>query len=161
MNPRHLPGQIIALAAFAGFVGYFSHAPAYQHRPPEVAVVKLSLTHPGQRLADCHRRTPEELARLAPNMRAKMDCPRGRHSVSIALEVDGRPLYAVTANPAGITSDGAARIYERFDIPAGPHRFVVRMNDGLEHRAEHLATLVPQQVFVVGFDEEDGHFSFR
>lgn len=70
--------QALAYAAFATFVGYFSSGPPYRLRGDDEAVVKLSFTHSAQLAHACRERSAEELARLAPNMRTKLDCPRGR-----------------------------------------------------------------------------------
>ncbi len=68
--------QGVCYAAFMGVVWYFSTSPAYEHLPPGQAVVKLSLQHAGQRKQACRERSAEELAKLAPNMRAATVCPR-------------------------------------------------------------------------------------
>ena len=39
-------------------------------------LLKLSLSHAGARKEACHQRSAEELAKLAPNMRAPSVCPR-------------------------------------------------------------------------------------
>lgn len=165
-KPRYLLGQVVAYAFFASLIAGFSGAPAYHQRPPEDAVVKLSLTHPGQRLAACRQRSKEELAKLPPNMRAKQDCQRGRHAVSVAMDIDSQPAFRLTAKPSGLASDGTARFYDRRDVPAGLHHIAVRMVDsgrteGSDHAAETDVTLAEGQVFVVDFDEETGQFAFK
>ena len=70
------PLQALCYAAFVAFVGYFSTSPSYVHLPAGEALVKLSFQHAGQRKVPCRERTPEELAKLAPNMRAAQDCRR-------------------------------------------------------------------------------------
>jgi len=62
--------QAVLYGAFAAFVGYFSTAPTYDHLAPGEALVRLSFSHAAQRKEPCRERTPEELAKLAPNMRA-------------------------------------------------------------------------------------------
>ena len=42
-------------------------------------------------LGDVYKR--QELAKLPPNMRTKMDCPRQRSEVQVELDMDGKPLY--------------------------------------------------------------------
>lgn len=166
IKPRFIAGQVAAFAAFAAVVGYFSHAPAYVQHPPGVALIKLSMTHPGKRVDECHQRTPEELAKLAPNMRAKQSCGRERNEVTIELDIDGRNVVHKTAAPTGLSRDGTSRFYDSFEIPAGPHGLVVRMRDsgrkdGFDHVAERQLTLAPRQVLVIDFDEEDGHLVFE
>lgn len=69
--------QALLYGAFIAVLGYFSTSPAYRHLPPDQALVKLSFTHAAQRKGECRTRTPEELAKLPPNMRIAQDCPRG------------------------------------------------------------------------------------
>jgi len=76
-------GQAAVYGLIALALGYFSDQPAYTHFPPDRALVKLSLVHPGAPAGECRRRTPEELAQLAPNMRKVLDCPRGRLPVLV------------------------------------------------------------------------------
>lgn len=163
---RHLLGQALLLAAFAGTVAGFSGAPEYRQRSPEDAVLKVSLTHPGQRIHPCTQRSPEELAKLPPNMRIRQQCQRGRYPVSLAMDVDGRPALALTAKPAGLASDGASRFYDRREIAPGRHLIRIRMTDGPpaetgDQQAEQTIVLVPGQVFIIDFDDEDRRFVFK
>ena len=81
-------GQAIAYAVFAVVIGLFSAWPGYGYTHPDEAQVKLSLSHPGQRVVECRKRTREELAELAPNMRAQFACTRERWPVRVELEMD-------------------------------------------------------------------------
>ncbi len=121
--------QVPAYAAFAAFVGYFSSAPPYRHLDPGLAVLKLSFVHAGEIKGQCHTRTAEELAKLAPNMRAAEDCPRERSDVVVQVEMDDRVLYRVEARPGGLRHDLPARVFRRHEIPAGRHRFRARLAD--------------------------------
>ena len=87
-----ITGQAIGYAAFCAVLAYFSTSPAYQHLPPDGALVKLSLQHAGQRKEACRERSAEELAKLAPNMRAASVCPRERVAVTVEIELDGRTI---------------------------------------------------------------------
>jgi len=93
-------GRLLALAAFAVLVGYFSNAPAYRSFPADAALVKLSLSHAGARKVECRRFTPEEIAALAPNMRRPLDCPRERVALRVELDIDGHNLYAASVPPS-------------------------------------------------------------
>ena len=73
LKPAALVGQVILYGAFAAFIGTFASSPKYQQIPDDVARIKLSISHLGGR--ECRKRTPEELAKMPPNMRAPMDCP--------------------------------------------------------------------------------------
>src|SRR6185437_5998397 len=87
--------QAVLYAAFVAVVGYFSNAPAYEHLPPNDALLRLSLSHAGARKEACHQRSAEELAKLAPNMRAQSVCPRERAPVVVDVELDGTRVFHV------------------------------------------------------------------
>lgn len=162
---RSIALQIPAYAAFAAFVGYFSSAPVYRHLEPERAVVKLSLRHAGERKLECRERSEAELAKLAPNMRAKLDCPRERSDVRVEIEMDGQVLYQIVAPPTGLRKDLPSTVYRRFEIPAGTHRFKARLADGpggdFRHNAATTVTLAPGRVLVIDFVGSSGGFQFR
>ena len=91
-------GQGILYLLFAAFIGYFSTAPAYQHLAPDHALLRLSFRHPGQFITDCRARSAEELAKLPPQLRAQMDCPRERSPVHVRVELDGEHALRVQFN---------------------------------------------------------------
>lgn len=158
-KPVSIVGQALLYALFAGFIGFFSTRPTYRPLPPAHALLKLSVSHAGALKADCHRRSQEELDKLPPNMRVPTDCPRERSPLVIELALDGRVLHAETAAPSGLARDGAATVYRRFVVPAGPHRIAVRLNDdvrvaGFNHQREADLDLVPGQVLVIDFDSD-------
>ncbi len=157
--------QAVCYAAFMTVVGYFSTSPAYKHLPPGDAVVKLSFQHAGQRKEACRERSAEELAKLAPNMRATSVCPRERAPVSVDVQMDGKPLFAVVAPPSGLAKDGASTVYRRIAIPAGEHRFAARLTDTADGSgavdAARTVDLRPGRVLVIDFDAKAGGFVFR
>ncbi|HYQ98489.1 MAG TPA: hypothetical protein VET86_00500 [Casimicrobiaceae bacterium] len=157
--------QALCYAAFVAVVGYFSTSPPYVHLPAGEALVKLSFQHAGERKEACHERTAEELAKLAPNMRAASVCPRERVPVEVQVEMDGKPLFAVVARPSGLAKDGASTVYRRVAVPAGAHRIVARLKDapagGFGYAVERTVDLAPGRVLVIDFDKKDGGFVFR
>ena len=156
--------QALAYAAFVAMVGYFSTSPPYQALPDGQALVRLSLRHSGQPKAPCRERTAEELAKLAPNMRAASVCPRERADVVVSVAMDGRPLFDVVAPPSGLSKDGASIVYRRASVPAGEHRFVARLADTVDgnpgHLAERVVDLKPGRALVIDFDAKSGGFTF-
>ena len=154
------PLQAVCYGAFMAVVGYFATSPAYVHLPAGRALVKLSFQHAGQRKEACRERSPEELAKLAPNMRVASVCPRERAPVEVAIEMDGKPLFALVAPPTGLSRDGASTIYRRAAIPAGAHRFVAKMKDsiagGYDIVGARTLDLKPGRVLVIDFDAKDG-----
>lgn len=159
-------GQAVFYGAFALFIGYFSTSPAYVHVPPDQAVVKVSFSHAGQPVQPCRTRTKEELERLPPNMRTPMDCVRERSPVTFEFDLDGQRLYSVSAQPRGLSRDGAASLYRRITVPAGEHRLAARLKDsvlveGFNYEHSETVTLVPGQIFVVDFNARKGGFVFK
>ncbi|MEI6737458.1 MAG: hypothetical protein WCL29_03165, partial [Pseudomonadota bacterium] len=100
-SPLRYALQGLAYVAFAVVIGYFSSAPAYRQLADHEAVVKLSFSHSAQLKQVCRERSEAELAKLAPNMRLKFDCPRERANVSVELDMDDKPLYRIDTPPSG------------------------------------------------------------
>ena len=161
-----IAAQTLLYGAFLAVIGYFSVRPVYQSVAPDQALIKLSFSHAAQPVGACHRRTPEELARLPPNMRAPEVCPRERSPVVFALELDGHVAYEAVLPPTGFARDGAARLYRRFPVAAGEHRLRARLRDnvrdtGYTYTREEKITLVPGQVFVIDFNPRRGGVVFK
>lgn len=150
--------------AFAAFIGFFATNPRYQHLAPDQALLKLSLAHFGDR--ECRKRTPEELQKLPPNMRAPLECPRERSPLTIELDIDGQPMYRGVIQATGLSKDGIATVYRRFELPAGEHQLAVRMNDnirepGFKYVKEGKVVLKPAQVLVIDFNPDKGGLFFQ
>ena len=157
--------QITLYSVFGLVVATFAVAPSYERVTPDSAVVKLSFSHAGERREPCRTLSPEELAALAANMRSGVDCPRERVPVVVELEIDGERVHHASLQPSGLASDGPSSIYERFDVPAGPHRIRVRLRDsrresGFDHEGTTDVHLSPRQSFVIDFRSELGGFQF-
>lgn len=156
--------QVVAYGAFAAFIGYFSTSPPYRLRGEGNAIVKLSFSHAAQLEYPCRTRTDAELAKLAPNMRTKMDCRRERAPVTVELDMDGKALYRITTQPTGLHQDGSATVYRRLEIPAGRHVFHARMADGPDKSFKYSRDidleLAPGEVLIVDFLAGDGGFVF-
>lgn len=169
-DPGRLPAplryalQALAYGAFAAILGFFSTAPSYRLRADNDAVLKLSFTHSARLVRACRERSEAELAKIAPNMRTKMDCPRERSVVTVELDMDGKRLYRIDASPAGLHRDGAAAVYRRLAIPAGRHQFHARLADGPDGAfrvASDVAfDLAPGQVLIVDFATDGSGFVF-
>ena len=157
--------QAVLYAAFAAAVGYFSSAPTYRHLKPDEALVRLSFSHGAQRKQPCRERTPEELAKLAPNMRAPTVCPRERADVTVELEMDGKLLHRIVAPPTGFARDGASTVYRRVTVGAGRHEFRVRLSDSAQgefnYSAQRGIEIAPGRVLLIDFNTAQGGFVFR
>ncbi|HEX8741419.1 MAG TPA: hypothetical protein VF925_14935 [Casimicrobiaceae bacterium] len=157
--------QAMLYAAFVAVIGYFSTSPAYVHLAPGESVVKLSLSHAGERKEACRTRTDEELAKLAPNMRSPTVCPRERVPVRVVVAIDGATLFDVVAPPTGLAKDGASNVYRSIAIAAGRHHVHAELADAPGGRVTFTANadvdLAPGRLLVIDFSPADGGFLFR
>ena len=154
-------GQALLYGGFALVVGVFSRWPSYHPLAQNEAQIKVSFIHHGARLAECRPYTAEELAKLAPNMRAPMKCARARAPARRRLGIDGGAVDAHTATPSGFSRDGASTVYQRLNVPAGEHRITVRMKDNMKstdfpYVRDSIVTLQPAQVMVIDFNPDKG-----
>lgn len=161
-----IAGQFAVIAALFAGVAVLASRPAYHQIPAGAGVMMLTFVHGADRRAECRRLSPEEIARLPPNMRRVQDCPRGRRPIHVELDVDGRPLYRADLPPTGIAGDGPSRAYQRFVLPAGRYDVAVRMRDtprseSFDHERRGIVDLAAEQMFVIDFRSESGEFVFR
>ena len=157
--------QLALYVPLMALIGLFSTQPRLEVLAPDEALLRLSFIHAAERKAPCRTRTPEELARLAPNMRAAEDCPRERAPVLVELEVDGEIVLRREVQPAGLKNDGNAALYHRLRLPAGEHRVVARLRDrpagDFNFHADERVRLRPGQVLLIDFVAAKGGFLFR
>lgn len=157
--------QLALYVPLMALIGYFSSFPKFTQVPEGEALVRLSFVHAAERLQACRERTPEELAKLAPNMRAALDCPRERAPVRVELEYDGRVVYRREVAPAGLRRDGAAAVHHRMTVPAGSHRLVARLRDrasgDFNYVREASLVLGPGSSLVIDFNASQGGFLFK
>lgn len=166
MRAVRLIGQFIVIVALFAGVATLSDWPTHAQIPKNSGVVMLTFVHGADRKGECRRLTPEEIAKLPPNMRRVQDCPRGRRPIYVELDVDGRSLYKASLPPTGIAGDGPSRVYQRFVLPAGKYDVAVRMRDtarpdGFDHERRDSVELSPDQMFVIDYRPESGSFVFR
>ena len=158
--------QVLAYAAFAALLGYLSASPGYDYASADKATVKLSLSHAANRVKPCVQLTPREIAELPPNMRRPEICERERLPLTVELEIDGEIVRSIEAQPSGLWNDGAASIYERFEIEAGAHTVTARLrdtdrSDGWDYTHTEDVMLAAGRYFTVTFRAETGGFRFR
>ncbi|MFC5300315.1 hypothetical protein [Azospira restricta] len=159
-----IAGQVVLYGAFAAFIGYFATDPVYRQIPDDVAVIKVSFSHLGDR--ECRKRTPEELAKLPPNMRAPMDCPRERSDIRFELDIDDQNVVRHVLHPTGLYKDGISTMYRRLEVKAGTHKFSVRMQDNVKQEGwkfikEETVELKPAQAMVIDFHPDKGGLFFK
>lgn len=144
-----------AFLALSLGVAWLSAHPPWQSVQADSGVMRLSFTHSGAR--NCRDRTPEELAKLPPNMRATQICDRRRQPVYLEFELDGKIEKARNYSPSGLFGSGPSRIYERLVLPSGPHRVALRMRDnpaspGFTHETAFDIMLEAGESVAIDFD---------
>ena len=158
-------GQLVLYLPLMALLGYFSTRPPFSAIAADQALVRLSFIHAAERKYPCRTRSAEELAKLAPNMRAAQECPRERSPVLVELELDGEVLVRREVQPAGVQRDGNAALYVRAPLPAGRHRIVARLRDrpqgDFNYRSEETVELAPGHVLLIDFVAAKGGFAFR
>jgi len=158
--PRYLL-QAALYALFALVLGVFTTWPPYRLLEPDQGLLRLSILHAGKPLHECRQRTPEELAKLPPQMRQATDCPRERSPVLVRVELDDRTVVDESFPPGGLARDGASAGYRRMPLAAGVHRLRVQVSDDVRRRDQPstLDTQVavkPGQVVLIDYDAEQG-----
>ncbi len=157
--------QGVSYAVFMAGIAYFSVLPVYEHVDPSKAVIKLAFNHAGELKEKCRRLTPEEIQKLAPNMRRQTQCGRERLPIEVELYLDDQLLYRASAPPSGLWGDGTSTVYQRFVVTPGSHLLTVRLRDSyrtdsFDFEHSERIELRARQNFVVGFRPETGGFSF-
>jgi hypothetical protein len=156
--------QLALYVPLMAILAYFSTEPRFSVVGPDQALVRVSLIHATQRREACRERSAEELARLAPNMRAALDCPRERSPLLVEVELDGKLVLRREAQPSGLRRDGNAAVYERLALPAGRHRIVARLRDrpegGFNYVKDETVELAAGRVLIIDFNAAKGGFAF-
>jgi len=157
-------GQVVLYGAFAAVIGYFATNPVYRQIPDDVAIIKVSFSHLGDR--ECRKRTPEELAKLPRNMRAPMDCPRERSDAKVEVDLDDQAIVRHVMHPTGLYKDGISTMYKRIEVKAGTHKLAARLQDNIAHEGfkfskEETIELKPAQVMVIDFNPDKGGLFFK
>jgi hypothetical protein len=158
--------QVALFASFALFVHHFSSAPRYEYERPELATVKLSLSHGAELVVPCVQFTIEEIAAMPLDDRRPAQCERERLPLTVELEVDGEVVVHIEAAPLGLSKDGPASVYERFTLQPGSHRITARLRDtdraeGWDYTHTDDVTLEAGRYFTVTFKAETGGFVYR
>jgi hypothetical protein len=160
-----LLGQGLFYAAVAAFVGYFSQNPAWTAFPPDRAQILVSFAHGAERREACRRLTPAEIAKLPPSERRPNTCERERLPVHLVIEIDGGVVFDALLPPTGIWQDGPSRAYEKFAVPPGRHRILLKLEDrgrkdAFAWVAEREVELAPGRKLAVDFKADEGGFLF-
>jgi hypothetical protein len=156
--------QLALYAPLMAILAYFSTEPRFSMVGPGEALVRVSFIHATERRQPCRERSAAELAKLAPNMRAALDCPRERSPLLVEVELDGKLVLRREARPSGLRRDGNAAVYERMALPAGRHRIVARLRDrpegGFNYVKDQTVELAAGRTLIIDFNAAKGGFAF-
>ena len=94
------------------------------------------------------------------------ECGRERLPVRVEVDIDGKTVIGITAEPSGLWSDGPASVYERIPVAAGSHTITVRLRDsaretGWDYEQTATVDLAPGRYFTITFRAANGGFAFR
>lgn len=156
--------QAFNLTIFMGIVGYFSIYPQFKHLEDDKAMITLAISHAGERREECRKISPEEMAKLPPNMRRPMDCPRERSPITVELALDGKTMISDSVEPPGLYNDQGIDIFQSIKVPVGKHHLSIKMNDNVRVEGptfthELDVNLTPAQLLVIQFDSVAGKFT--
>lgn len=111
-------GAMLALAAL-------SQLP---YTPPAAgdAVLRLSWRTRGERVEECRRLSPEEIAALPAHMRREEVCEGRLLPSHLRVEVDGRVLVDDSVRAAGARGDRPLYVFREIPLAPGAHALEVR-----------------------------------
>lgn len=164
MKALRIAAQLALYVPLMALLAYFSTEPRFSAVAPDEALLRVSFIHATQRKEACRERSAEELSKLAPNMRAALDCPRERSPLLVEIELDGKIVLRREVQPSGLRRDGNVAVYQRLALPAGRHRIVARLRDRAEgdfnYRKDETVQLAPGRVLIIDFNAARGGFAF-
>ncbi len=158
--------QVLLYAVFAVVIGYFSLSPGYRYASPELASIKLSLSHAADRVEECVKLTPQQINERAMAGEPISECARERLPLTVELDIDGARVLHVTATPSGLWNDGPSSVYQRLPVEPGAHTITARLRDsartdGWDYEYSERVTLHAGRYFTITFRAETGGFAFR
>ena len=164
MKALRIAAQFALYVPLMAILAYFSTEPRFSMVAPDEALVRVSFIHATQRREACRERSAEELAKLAPNMRAAQDCPRERSPLLVEVELDGKLVLRREVQSSGLRHDGNVAVYERMALPAGRHRIVARLRDRAQgefnYAKDETLELAGGRVLIIDFNAARGGFEF-
>ncbi len=153
--------QAFNYTIFMALIWYFATSPSVRVIEDDEAMITVAFGHAGETRAECRKLSQEELMKLPPNMRKPEDCPRERSPIIIEARLDGEIIFSKTMPPPGIFNDGGVNIYYNSKVPAGKHKFEIKMDDsvrkqGFNHTLEQGININPAQILLVEFEPLKG-----
>jgi hypothetical protein len=164
MKALRFAAQLALYAPLMALIAYFSTQPRFAVIAPGEALLRVSFIHATERKEACRQRSPAELAKLAPNMRATLDCPRERSPLLVEIELDGRVVLRREVQPSGLRRDGNVAVYQRMALPAGRHHIIARLRDRAQgdfnYARDETVEIAAGRVLIIDFNAARGGFAF-
>ena len=153
--------QAFNYTIFMALIWYFATSPSVRVIEDDEAMITVAFAHAGETRAECRKLSQEELMKLPPNMRKPEDCPRERSPIIIEAMLDGKTIYSKTMMPPGIFNDGSVNIFYSSKVPAGKHKFEIKMDDsvrkqGFNYQLMQDINIKPAQILLVEFEPLKG-----
>jgi hypothetical protein len=153
--------QAFNYTIFMALIWYFATSPSVRVIEDDEAMITVAFAHAGETREACRKLSQEELLKLPPNMRKLDDCPRERSPIIIEATLDGKIIYSKTYLPPGIFNDGSINLYYNSKVPAGKHRFEIKMDDsvrkqGFNHQLTQDINIKPAHILLVEFEPLTG-----
>jgi hypothetical protein len=139
------------------------------------AIVRLAWRARGERVNECRRRTPDELAKLPPHMRQEEVCEGRVLPYRLAVTLDGAAVVNQLIHGAGAMEDRPLYVFQDLVVSPGSHRVAVsftREGAAPAEPAGALATparltldttltLGSRRIVLVTYDEEREQLAVR
>jgi hypothetical protein len=109
---------VLALLRMASFVPYTAERDVG-------AIVRLAWRARGERVQDCRRRTPDELAKLPAHMRQEEVCEGRILPYRLVVEMDGAAAVNQLIHGAGAREDRPLYVFQDLVVSPGTHRIGV------------------------------------
>ena len=117
---RRTIGVVVALASLTA-VAALSRVP-YRTHDGERALLRLSWRMRGERIEQCRRATPAELANVPQHMRREVICEGARIAAyRLRVVVDGRSLANSIVAGSGVVGDRPIYLLRDFELRPGTH----------------------------------------
>ena len=159
-------GGALAVGATVA-LGWLSQVP-YAAEAANDALVRLAWRARGERVQECRRLTPEELARLPVHMRREEECEGRILPYRLLVTLDGIPVITDTVRGAGARQDRPLYVFRELPLGSGRHRLSVTFTREGAERGEAAAAATParlvldtmlvaspRQIILVTYDEEN------
>ena len=89
------------------------------------AIVRLAWRARGERVRDCRRSTPDEMAKLPAHMRQAEVCEGRILPYRLVVELDGAAAVSQLIHGAGAREDRPLYVFQELVMPPGTHRIVL------------------------------------